>query len=99
MQHRFYGLRGKAFVSAYKEFLAKEGEAIAAEFNHIKDRDGKFTAMNLGELCNKFRCPVTLMDDCLPELSGLEYPTGFWDRMKRRGAKARDIGVRWDNAN
>jgi hypothetical protein len=29
MQHKLYGLRGKAFVAKYKQILAEEGEAIA----------------------------------------------------------------------
>jgi hypothetical protein len=29
MQHRLYGLRGKAFVAKYKKILAEERDAIA----------------------------------------------------------------------
>ena len=95
VQHRFYGLRGQSYVKAYKEFLAQHGEGIAFCFNAIVEAKGKFTPQDLGFLCNEFLVPVKLMDDCLPSLSCLQYPTGTWERLQARGMKARDIGVVW----
>ena len=93
MQHRLHGLRGKAYVAAYKQILADEGIAIAQKFADLVSRDGKFTLRSLGELCNHFRLPVTLMDDCLPSLTNGAYPTGAWERS---GCTAKQIGVNWD---
>ncbi len=96
MQHRLYGLRGKAYVAKHKQILAEEGDQIVQAFNNIVEQKGKFTKEDLGTLCNQFRMPVTLMDDCLPELTGFYYPSGTWDRLRDRGVKASDIGVKWD---
>jgi hypothetical protein len=96
-QHRLYGLRGQAYVAKYKQILSEDGEAIKAAFSAILVTKGKFTPNDLGSLCNQFGLPLTLMDDCLPELSEFRYATGTWDRLKDRGVKAHDIGVEWSD--
>jgi hypothetical protein len=96
MQHRLSGLRGKAFVAKYKQILAEEGEAISsAYFAEVEASGDKFTPMSLGRLANKLRLPLSILDDCLPELTGYCYSSGTWDRLKDRGCKAKDIGVVW----
>ncbi len=93
MQHRLYGLRGKAYVNKMKEIYETDREAIRIEFNKIVNSNGKFTPKDLGDMCNKFRLPVTVMDDYLDSLELL--PCGTWDRLKDRGCRAKDIGVMW----
>lgn len=96
-QHRLYGLRGKTYVTKYRQILAEEGEAIAAAFEAAVSK-GKFTLNDLGELCNRFQMPVKLMDDCLPSLTNERYPTGTWERSQQKGVKAKDIGVVWSES-
>lgn len=96
MKHRLYGLRGHSFKVAYKRILAEEGEAIRSKFFEIVERDGKFSPRALGEIAVEFRLPLTILDDCLPDLTDGAYPSGTWERLKDRGVKARDIGVVWE---
>ncbi|MCT7965060.1 hypothetical protein NG799_01775 [Laspinema sp. D1] len=93
MQHQLYGLRGKVYVKKLKELYAELGPLIQQDFNQIIESTGKFTPLNLGELCIKHRIPVTVMDDWLSTLTA--YPTGTWENLRSRGCKARDIGVVW----
>lgn len=94
MQHRLYGLRGQEYVREFKRIFQEEQELIREKFLEIKERNGgKFSAKNLGEMCNHFQLPVTVIDAYLSDLGLL--PVGTWDRLKDRGAKARDIGVVW----
>jgi hypothetical protein len=95
-QHRLYGLRGKAYVTRYKQIFESDRVAILAAFNDLVGRDGKFTPMHLGQLCNQFQVPVKVMDDFLPEITNRKYSAGTWQRLKDRGCKAKDIGVTWE---
>lgn len=96
MQHRLYGLRGTAYVAEYKRILEADSAAIRTVFDEIVQREGKFTMMALGGLAMQFRLPLTWMDDCLPTITDQQYPSGTWERLRDRGAKAKDIGVVWD---
>jgi hypothetical protein len=94
-QHRFYGLRGEAYGLLKVKILEEESEAIAAYFNEIKNRTGKFTPKDFGAIAMHFRIPLTVMDDLLNKIVG--FPVGTWDRLKDKGCKAKDIGVVWNN--
>jgi hypothetical protein len=96
MQHRLYGLRGKAYATEYKRIFHEEGVEVAAVFDRLRSANhGKFSAMMLGELAMEVRLPLAWLDDCLPELTGGQYPCGTWERLKDSGVKASDIGVIW----
>ncbi len=96
MQHRLYGLRGKAYVAEYKRIFYQDREAILDAFNFLVEKNGgRFTPKCLGELCNQFRLPLTVMDGFLPEITNYRYSTGTWQRLKDRGCRAKDIGVVW----
>ena len=95
MQHRLFGLRGKAYVAEYKRIFETDKDFILAAFTEIVEREGKFTMASLGLLAMRFRMPLTWMDDCLPTITNFQYPSGTWDRLKDRGVKAKDIGVVW----
>lgn len=92
-QHRLHGLRGQSYVKVLKEIVASEADEIRKAYQTIVEDQGKFTCLSLGYLCNKFRLPVTVMDDILPDFT--DYPAGTWERLKDKGCKARDIGVMW----
>lgn len=95
MKHRLYGLRGKAYITRYKEILVTDRIAILAAFNKRVERDGKFTPRHLGELCNQFQLPVKVMDEFLPDITNRKYSSGTWKRLQERGYRAKDIGVSW----
>lgn len=95
MQHRLYGLRGKAYIDRCKEIFKSDQYEIARAFSYIVADNGKFTPPDLGKLCNQFCLPVTVMDRFLSELHLL--PTGTWQRLRDRGCKAKDIGVEWSD--
>jgi hypothetical protein len=94
-QHRLYGLRGKDYFSRCREILESDREAILAAFNEIVERDGKFAPRHLGELCNKFKLPVKVMDEFLPKITNRRYSSGTWKGLQERGCTAEAIGVVW----
>ncbi len=100
VQHRLFGLRGKAYVKEMKRIMAEDGEAIAQSWHRRVRENGQFSAKDLGALANEFRLPLTVLDDYLPELVGhsqdLTYRAGTWERLKSAGVKAKDIGVVWE---
>jgi hypothetical protein len=91
-QHRFYGLRGKAYGLLKEKILKEESEVIAAYFYEIKDRTGEFTPKDFGAIAMHFRIPLTVMDDLLNKITNGEYPIGAFERS---GFKAKDVGVIW----
>lgn len=102
-QHRLYGLRGKAYGRSVKALYQELGPAILEEYQRINAEKGKFTPIDLGSLCMKFRIPLTVMDDWLPELTEFEYRRS-WDRIREsqlmgtnRRVKASDLGVIWSD--
>ena len=94
MQHLLYGLRGKAYVKEYKKLYKELQNDIKKEYFEIVENPGKFTPLNLGELCRKYQIPVKVMDEWLPDFT--DFPSGTWERLQWRGLKARDIGVVWN---
>jgi len=95
MQHRLYGLRGRAYVQKYQEIFNSERDEILKAFNEIiANNDGKFTPLCLGKLANQFCLPVSVMDKYLSSLKLI--PVGTWERLRDRGCKAKDIGVEWN---
>lgn len=103
-QHKLYGLRGKAFGNRVKELFYELGPDIAIAYHQRVKETGKFTPKDLGEFCMRFRLPLTVMDDWLPELTKFEYATGTWDRIREskltgtnRRVKASDLGVVWSD--
>ncbi|ACK73703.1 hypothetical protein PCC7424_5627 (plasmid) [Gloeothece citriformis PCC 7424] len=96
MQHLLYGLRGQAYIKKYRELFSSLREEIKLEFLQIVKQKQKFTRQDLGYLCIKFKIPVKVMDEWLPDISDRLYPTGTWERLQSRGCKAKDIGVEWE---
>ena len=101
-QHRLYGLRKKAFFAEYKRLYEELRDEIRADVIKTVRETDKFTPTNLGSLCMKFRIPLSVMDKYLEGY----FPTGdpdmvwrpyTWDRLRDRGAKARDLGVVWSD--
>ena len=102
MQHKLYGLKGKAYVAEYKRLYKVLKEDIKKDFFAIAEETGNFTALDLGKLCNKYLIPVKVMDEWLEDVTleetkilGQFYPSGTWERCRGKGIKARDIGVVW----
>lgn len=93
--HRLYGLRGRAYTSKYKQLLLLLRSEIKEDFERIV-AEGKFTPKDLGQLCLKYRIPVKIMDEWLPDITERKYPSGTWDRLQDRGCKVKDIGVVWN---
>lgn len=102
MQHRLHGLRGRAYVLEMKRIMAELSPLIRQDFFLIVKEKGKFTPNDLGAMAMKWRLPLTVLDDYLPDLTVLPgekhplYPSGTWERLRDRGMKARDIGVEWN---
>lgn len=95
MQHRLYGLRGRAYVSEFKRILAEDGDRLRQRFEEIRTEKGKFTPPDLGRLCVEFKLPVTALDAYLSHVTNGEYPSGTWERLRDRGCTAKQIGVIW----
>ena len=93
MQHRLYGLRGKAYVREYKNLFEKLQEPLKQEFQAIVNNNGKFTPNHLGAIAVKFRLPVKVIDEFLAEICN--YPSGTWERLQMKGCQTKDIGVKW----
>jgi hypothetical protein len=93
MQHRFYNLRGVEYMLAIATFKQNTLPQMLEEFDMSKQTSSKFTPQNLGDLCNKYRIPVTTASQLLEECGRL--PTGTWERLQERGCTARSIGVVW----
>lgn len=95
MNHRLYGLRGPSYVKEYKKILATERQLILEAFNAEILRAGTLTPRGLGRMAVSLRLPLTILDDCLPEITNGRYPSGTWERLRGRGVTANDIGVSW----
>lgn len=91
MNHRLYGLRGKAYTKRYKEIFESDRTNILAAFDSICQASGKFTPRNLGELCLQFNLPVKVMDEFLPDITNHRYSSGTWERLQEKGCKVKDI--------
>lgn len=103
-QHQLYGLRGKAYVTKYKQLYEELKEDIKKDVLEIVEKTEKFTPKDLGKICMKYRIPLTAMDDYLNSIFPsnqenclIKWVRGTVDRLKDRGMKARDIGVIWSN--
>lgn len=92
MQHRFYGLRCIEYMLAIATFKQNTLPQMLEDFDTVKQR-GKFSPQDLGDLCNKYRCPVITTSRLLEENNRL--PTGTWERLQDRGCTAKSIGVEW----
>ena len=95
-QHRFYGLRGKAYGLLKEKILKEESQELLRFFDDRISASNKFTPKDLGECAMHFCIPLTVLDDLLNKATNGRYPAGTWDRLKDKGCKARDIGVIWE---
>lgn len=96
MQHKLYGLRGKAYANKVKHLNSVLKPEIKSWVeNRVKK--GSFTPKDLGELAIEFRLPMTFLDKYLSELTDGILSNGLWTYLSDNGMKARDIGVIWNN--
>lgn len=95
MQHKLYGLRGQNYVKEYKQLFNELQIPLAKRFKELVEAEGNFTPLMLGQLANEFQLPLTALDDYLASIPEINYPCGTWERLKDRGCKAKDIGVKW----
>lgn len=82
-------------MAKYKTLYAELSPTLKEEFQTIVENNGKFSALDLGLLCVKHQIPLTVMDDWLPEITDFAYASGTWERLRKNGVKAKDIGVAW----
>lgn len=95
MQHRLYGLRGKAWTAEYKRLYEELCGQMLVKFHELYLASGnKFTPSDLGKMAIEFRLPVKTTAEFLEGYQLL--PTGTWERLQSRGCKAKDIGVKWE---
>lgn len=95
MQHKLYGLRGKAYVEKYKQLYEELKDDIKKDVQEVKVRTGEFSFVDFGALCMKYQLPTTAMDDFLNSIFP-SWTAGTWERARQSGRKASDIGVKWD---
>lgn len=94
VQHKLYGLRGKAYAAKYKQLYEELKDTIEQDVNKIKVETGKFNFNDFGALCMKYRIPASAMDQYLTEILpnwGHEYA------IRSHRIKLRDIGIVWSD--